>query len=755
MADKSKLLRKSSSQEEKQEALRSRKELIRTRQAKGISSSRRKGRLVRQLSCVSDKEPEAEVQLKRLYIKISKNLPGYGCKLYHVKEVLKGNTQKKYSEIAVNNISDLDEWRTGSGKSHDGLVLEFRGTKTWTLSMLSSDSLKSVTAVLWDALDMHGRFLNSTTLRRESFEFDFQRKQLMLAPDDEGCSKYSKELESLQKLLHFPEEVAILLTTVEAEVFKSVPPGDYIRQVTIDLSRAPGNNNKVSGVEDLIHRFNEVVPYFGGFLRDIRSVFISDYNGEDRFMTRIGVGGIINMEKLKRAQAILNDIQLFHYHNTNATSTGAGDTVAYSNDCCWKMNNDDVFLDSTDGGESETELDFESYQPIRPLAGGHDVMVLTPSYATLGHQCLQFMNHGSTVVHVDEESGRVCMCFMRLEADNVTLTWKKPNWSALRGNVSSLPDYVLRGDFDYSSIQAMYTRYCGGDHVYESIEEGYLDLTNLKEVSWCHEDIIDLTTTSKRFGLDDITPEKNCLCLTYGSTLAENKHLFFAGPNHCAQMWYQGLSKLCQAVRKLHRQTDKRIQWLKMQYLQLYYDNERCQGPTPAEAIRVFGGRRWTPGGPQEASPKPFQQRDSSSSSLTKPRKRSPSPVSRGNRTSIGSTGTTCETSSDTNVILGSSKESATARSQSHPCTSTYVKRYRTRRRSSVLGKHLLGENKNNSITHSTRLSFFDFVDLFRSFSLRSRKDLRDLFDQFALTKPSGIKPARSTSHSITSDSSA
>jgi len=69
------------------------------------------------------------------------------------------------------NISDLDEWRTGSGKSQDGLILEFRGTKTWKLSMLTPDSLKTVTAVLWDALDMHGRFLNSSTLRRESFEF--------------------------------------------------------------------------------------------------------------------------------------------------------------------------------------------------------------------------------------------------------------------------------------------------------------------------------------------------------------------------------------------------------------------------------------------------------------------------------------------------------------------------------------------------------------------------------------------------------
>lgn len=87
---------------------------------------------------------------------------------------------------------------------------------------------------------------------------DFQRKQLTLAPDDEGCSKYPKELEGLQKILHFPEEVAVLLTEVESRLFLSVPPADYIRQVTLDLSRGPSTNAKVSKVEDLIHRFNEV-----------------------------------------------------------------------------------------------------------------------------------------------------------------------------------------------------------------------------------------------------------------------------------------------------------------------------------------------------------------------------------------------------------------------------------------------------------------------------------------------------------------
>ena len=85
------------------------------------------------------------------------------------KVILLDNKSKLLAK--TQSISDLDEWRTGSGKCHDGLVLEFRGAKTWTLSMLTPDSLKSVTAVLWDALDMHGRFVNSSTLRRESFEF--------------------------------------------------------------------------------------------------------------------------------------------------------------------------------------------------------------------------------------------------------------------------------------------------------------------------------------------------------------------------------------------------------------------------------------------------------------------------------------------------------------------------------------------------------------------------------------------------------
>lgn len=41
---------------------------------------------------------------------------------------------------------------------------------------------------------------------------------------------------------------------------------------------------------------------------------MSDFHGEDHFMTRIGVGGIINVEKIHQAHRVLDDIKAFHHH---------------------------------------------------------------------------------------------------------------------------------------------------------------------------------------------------------------------------------------------------------------------------------------------------------------------------------------------------------------------------------------------------------------------------------------------------------
>jgi hypothetical protein len=75
--------RKSSSNEEKQENLRKKKELIRNNKARGITLSRRKGRLVRQLSCMSDNEPDSQVE-----IDLTKYLPPHYTTSKKVKNLI-------------------------------------------------------------------------------------------------------------------------------------------------------------------------------------------------------------------------------------------------------------------------------------------------------------------------------------------------------------------------------------------------------------------------------------------------------------------------------------------------------------------------------------------------------------------------------------------------------------------------------------------------------------------------------------------
>ena len=183
---------------------------------------------------------------------------------------------------------------------------------------------------------------------------------------------------------------------------------------------------------------------------------------------------------------------------------------------------------------------------------------------------------------------------LRLEADNATLTWCRPGWSALRG-VTSPPDFVLHSDRSQASLHVLWARYSSvSEENYNSLEEGYLDILNIKEV-YLGEDGLDLSAITKRHGLDAgeaSSPTSSlwdyrCITIVHGSSMSANHKLWFVGPPGVALCWYRGLRALKLAAARVRAQMDKRVLWLKQQYLQLYYENEKCQGPTPAEAVKV------------------------------------------------------------------------------------------------------------------------------------------------------------------------
>jgi len=91
---------------------------------------------------------------------------------------------------------------------------------------------------------------------------DFSRRQLLLHSDADHCGAgFSDELQQLQKMLQYPEEVALQLAETELRLFTGVQPVDYIRQVTLDLSRIPTTTTTATPqptVQDLIHQFQQV-----------------------------------------------------------------------------------------------------------------------------------------------------------------------------------------------------------------------------------------------------------------------------------------------------------------------------------------------------------------------------------------------------------------------------------------------------------------------------------------------------------------
>lgn len=199
---------------------------------------------------------------------------------------------------------------------------------------------------------------------------------------------------------------------------------------------------------------------------------------------------------------------------------------------------------------------------------------------------VQILNHGTTIIQWDEDGGRSSLCVLRLEADNATLTWCRPGWSALRG-VTSPPDFALHADQSHAALRILYARYSSGsEDNYSSLEEGYLDVLHIKEV-YLGDESVDISAITKRHGLELSDSEHRCITVVHGSSMSVNHKLWFIGPKGVTMAWYRGLCKLRVAAVKLKNQMDKRVQWLKQQYLQLYYEGEKCQGPTPAEAVKV------------------------------------------------------------------------------------------------------------------------------------------------------------------------
>ncbi|KAF7668924.1 hypothetical protein LDENG_00276200 [Lucifuga dentata] len=523
----------------------------------------------------------------------------------------------------------------------------------------------------------------------------------------------------------------------------------------------------------------KVVPFCGVFLKELNDAldgtasiislkppldntedsleFVSDYSGQHNFMSRSGLDGLHVPEKEATVSNILQIIRSCNRSleaedpdesSTSPTSTGPSPASVNSS---FRDRSRNQFMV---GDLSDSEGDLSSEQVVKEVefqgteeshrAFSHGTELIPWYVLSLQPDVHQFLLQGATVIHYDQDSHLTARCLLRLQPDNATLSWGKPQ----SGGTSPTEHPVGVGQT-----------------VVAGLAEGLLDLGVVKAVFLGHQGV-DVHAVCLQNKLSQMTVEENGLSLLYGLSTTDNRLLHFVAPNHTAQMLYKGLSELVNATRKLKKFPDQRLQWLRKQYISLYQEDARYEGPTLAQAIELFGGRRWNMGSGGKNSPLGINDKtkkknkvlvrgdsgdatddemvsrktrsckdgmyrngpESDSIDQEEPEESFPGPFS---LSSSKSPGLLASSSSSSSSMTGSTQ----SRPQSSPILSGNSKSQPgawSSRSWHGRGKGCFKGFQNLMISDST-MSFIEFVELFKSFSIRSRKDLKELFDTFAV----------------------
>ncbi|XP_078668102.1 1-phosphatidylinositol 4,5-bisphosphate phosphodiesterase epsilon-1-like isoform X4 [Branchiostoma floridae x Branchiostoma belcheri] len=517
--------------------------------------------------------------------------------------------------------------------------------------------------------------------------------------------------------------VVEILTGIRCEQLKplldGLPKSDLLPLRMLEVARCSSTvRRRLAAQPDC-----RVLPFFAAFLQDLQAelmegcslvvlqkhcssdrLVICDYLGQNHFLRRVGEDGLMDLPKTSAVQNILQSIERCQDRNPLTDLP----TLARQ----------DIRLRLGAGEE------FVLREEDGPSKGTPGVVLLSPTQGRLDFPTLQFMHNGATIVTFTDDPSKSHVSFLSLLRCNSKLVWTK------RGN---------------SEGPNLHSIYVFAAHSYDSADEGFLDLFCIKDVVMGRK-FADLGSIMKRHSLSNVTHEQNCISVMYGTSLAENRWKHFIAPTSVAAIWFSGLKKLVQIAGQQRKQVDQRLHWLQRQYLSVYYEDEKCKGPTPADAIALFGGRQWnvgTPGIPvvksREKSPynttregSPFRR--TSSLNLSRHRARSPkrkvhlttikdhseqSPVRtevyNGNATPVGTGSTRLDTG-----------ESPSPSHSPRQLSKSWYGREKLKKKDSSSSDSL-------KYLHATHLSYVEFVELFKSFSIRLRKDLKEVFDKYAV----------------------
>ncbi|KRY51589.1 1-phosphatidylinositol 4,5-bisphosphate phosphodiesterase epsilon-1 [Trichinella britovi] len=566
----------------------------------------------------------------------------------------------------------------------------------------------------------------------------------------------------------------------------------FVNLTEILLSHEPSSQLRNASQRALRRPEFRPIPFFGTFLKDLYTVFqvvpslvpacndeCSQISAERRnketstvpdslFTDHIGVTAFLNSEKIELIETVLDNLETFHNHcrNRQVSSTASVDK-------------------SNEHGQT-TPVITEIIQPL--LTSCMPTLALVP-LRNVDVDLIQRLQHGCSVIHYDIETGRSVFCQLRLDTSCSYIRWQKHNFaswltgsvgkigstsatriavdqgvnallpsspnlnvtcSELRRAVSPESVAVSAPSNEESPRSSKRLKLLSGELGYKSAEEGLVLLSYVKEVELCNDNNdISISSIYKRHCMEETGVAIKCWSLVYGNTLSENYAIYFIAPEMIASTWTDGLKQIVAQYKRQSSHSDKRLFWLKKLYLDLLSDEQQISvAPNPSLALQAFGGRPlWTdhvaPFQPSNDNSTPTSKKAKSvryssqfptktlkSIISKKPQENSELGFSSRVRLSIRNSfrlhSSVQHNSSQPAYLSPKTTLTTSSKAKSLEDTDRMKSPFPTVTSPSASYKQSTGDIQENPLT------FLEFVELFKLFSIRMRKDLRDLFNDLA-----------------------
>lgn len=250
---------------------------------------------------------------------------------------------------------------------------------------------------------------------------------------------------------------------------------------------------------------------------------LSECGREDQFMAFAGTGGLLNLDKIRASQKVLDTIAVYQKRSkitipppppppADDAPTPQKETLARNHvvlreqeEWDWSQRALRATTPTTPGQQSTNRAD-------------HQVQLfdLCGDGGGLDWRTIKILRNGTTVIHCEPDGSRGVPVLLRLEKSHGTLTWSRTPWN---GNlVSNSGDLSLFSNPDVDVTQGLKMKYglgsgpsppggtaggfggaADGEVSGGGIEEGYLDVAAMKEVALsCREG--DFISIARRYG---------------------------------------------------------------------------------------------------------------------------------------------------------------------------------------------------------------------------------------------------------------